>query len=124
MKIRCIKLFDANGQSVESSDWLVLGRVYHVMSFYIDECGERYYGIINFEQEGEWPQLGSHSEKCFEVVSAVIPSNWSSWTRGGASGMAPTSWQAPGFYESFYDHDRVAYPIFEKEKNNILKEDP
>jgi hypothetical protein len=124
MKVKCIRLLDADGREVEFSSWLTLGRVYHVMSIFTDKNGRRSYGIINRHPEGEWPQLGSHQAECFEIVSDVVPSNWREWANGNASGVSPSAWQEPGFYEAFYDHDPATYPIFERERDIILREDP
>lgn len=124
MKVKCVCLLDAFGREVESSPWLTLGRVYHVMSIFVDSEGHRSYGIINRHPEGEWPQLGRHQAECFEVVSEVIPSNWREWEREGVKGVSPVAWQAAGFYEAFYDHDPATYPVFERERDLILKEDP
>ena len=109
---------------VESSSWLVLGHIYHVMSIFTDKNRKRRYGIINRHPEGEWPQLGSHQAECFEVVSELVPSNWREWVGEGVSGISPVAWQAPGFYEDFYDHDPATYPIFQRERDIILNEDP
>jgi len=123
MKVRCVRLLNAGGQEVEYSPWLTLGRVYHVMSIFIDENERRWYGIINCHPRDEWPQMGNHQAECFEVVSEIIPSNWSEWKDGKISGISPAAWQASGFYEAFYDHDPVAYPIYERERDIILRED-
>jgi hypothetical protein len=124
MKVRCTRLLDADGREVKFSSWLTLGRVYHVMSIFTDKNGKRSCGIINRQPEGEWPQLGSHPAQCFDIVSEAIPSNWREWVNNSASGVSPAAWQTPGFYEAFYDHDPATYPIFERERNIILNEDP
>jgi hypothetical protein len=123
MKIKCVRLLDADGREIEFSPWLKLGRVYHVM-YMIDQNGRRNYGIISRHPEGEWPQMVSHDAECFEVVSDVVPSNWCAWTQGDTTNVSPTAWQAPGFSEAFYDHDPETYPIFERERDTILREDP
>lgn len=124
MKIRCIRLLDADGREVEFSSWLTLGRIYHVMSIFVDQDDRRSYGIINSHPEGEWPQMGSHQAECFEVVSDIVPSNWREWKSAGCSGVSPAAWQADNFYEAFYDHDPATYSIFERERDIILSEDP
>ena len=124
MKVRCIRLLNSEGYDVDSSPWLTLGRIYHVMSTHIDYNGQCSYGIINSHPSGEWPQLGRHQSQCFEVVSNVIPSNWREWRRGQGGGMSPVAWQTPGFYEKFYDHEPEAYSIFEQERDVIFHEDP
>ncbi len=124
MKVKCIRLLDSDGNDVEDSPWLALGKTYHVMSTYVDAEGRRRFGIVSRHPDGEWPQMINASEKCFEVVSSIIPSNWLKWERAVASGMAPAAWQVPGFFEAFYDHEPETYPIFERERDVILKEDP
>lgn len=124
MKVKCVRLLDADGREVEFSSWLALGRVYHVMSIFTDKNGKRSYGIINRHPDGEWPQMGSHQAECFEVVSEVVPSNWHTMVYQGTTDISPAAWQAPGFYEGFSDHDPATYPIFERERNIILSEDP
>ena len=124
MKVKCIRLLDWRGQEVEFSPWLMLGRVYHVLSIAINENGKRSYGIISGFREGEWPQIGSHQEECFEVVSDVVPSNWRTMVYQGATDISPAAWQELGFYEAFSDHDPATYPIFERERDIILSEDP
>ena len=124
MKIKCIRLLDSDGREVEFSSWLTLGHIYHVMLIFTDQNGKRRYGIINRHPDGEWPQMGSHQAECFEVVSEVVPFNWREWVREKASGVSPAAWQAPGFYEAFYDHDPATYPIFKRERDIILSEDP
>lgn len=124
MKVKCIRLLDADGREVESSSWLTLGSVYHVLSIFVNKNGRRSYGIVNRQTEGEWPQLGSHQEECFEVVSNKVPSNWCEWSGENVSGVSPLAWQSPGFYEAFYDHDPTTYPIFERERDLIIAEDP
>lgn len=124
MKVKCIRLLNAMGEEVESSPWLTLGRVYHVMEVYIAPDGQRKFCIISRHPEGEWPQMGYKYAECFEIVSEKIPSNWREWKNQGASGLGPEAWQAPGFLEAFHDHDPAAYPIFERERDIIVSEDP
>ncbi|MBC7624813.1 MAG: hypothetical protein H7232_15675 [Aeromicrobium sp.] len=124
MKVKCIQILNADGREVEFSPWLTLGRVYHVLSMSIEHDGKRSYGIISGYREGEWPHIGSHQQECFEVVSDVMPSNWRTTVYQGTTDMSPAAWQEPGFYEAFSDHDPATYPIFERERDIILSEDP
>ncbi|NDP60703.1 MAG: hypothetical protein GZ090_15235 [Oxalobacteraceae bacterium] len=124
MKVKCTRLLDADGREVESSSWLKLGCTYHVMSIFTDKSGNRRYGIINRHPLGEWPQSGSHQAECFEIVSDIVPSNWQKMAYRGNIDISPAAWQAPGFLEAFYDHDPITYPIYERERDIILNEDP
>jgi hypothetical protein len=123
VKVRCIRLLNDNGDEVEFSPWLTLGRVYHVMSYTVVPNRGRYFGIITSHPEGEWPQMGSHSEKCFEIVSDVIPSNWRSWHQGELQGASPVAWQKNNFFLAFSEHDPDAYSVFEQERDLIVSED-
>ena len=125
MKVRCIRLLDKDGNEVTSSPWLTLGQTYHVLSIFIDATGKRSYGIVNSELPGEWPIIGNHQAECFEIVSAVVPSNWRVWIHeSSAIGISPAAWQAPGFDEALFEHDPTTYPVFERERQIILNEDP
>ena len=68
--------------------------------------------------------MGSHQAECFEVVSDVVPSNWRTMVYPGITDISPAAWQEHGFYEAFSDHDPATYPIFERERDIILSEDP
>lgn len=124
MKVKCIQLLNADGKKIESCNWLKVGRIYHVMAIHLDSNGQRTYSIITQHREGEWPEMANHLEECFEVVSDVIPSNWSQWTSENESGISPTAWQQNNFSDDFYDHDPAVYSVFEKERDIILSEDP
>jgi hypothetical protein len=124
MKVKCIRLLDSDGRDVESSSWLKLGHTYHVLAWQVEADGKKFFKIISHEPQGEWPQIGNHSADCFEVVSNIAPSNWGHWAYGNAYGQAPETWQEPGFYDAFFDHEPGAYEIFDRERATILREDP
>lgn len=125
MKVKCIRLLDSSGQEVSSSPWLTLGRIYHVLSIFIDAEGQRSFSIVTSEGPGKRPSMGSHQAECFEIVSTVIPSNWRVWVHeSSAIGISPQSWQNPGFAEALFEHDPSAYAVFEQERQVILAEEP
>lgn len=124
MQVKCIRLLDSQGREVEFSPWLTLGRIYHVMTILIGSDGKRSYRVISSQPEGEWPQMAYHAEECFEVVSKLIPSNWREIRLGESVDIAPAAWQEDGFMEAFYDHEPSTYPIFERERDTIVREDP
>ena len=69
--------------------------------------------------------MGYHSADCFEIVSDVIPSNWRvKIYKMSDIDISPAAWQEHGFLETFYDADPTVYPIFERERDIILSEDP
>jgi hypothetical protein len=125
MKVKCIRLLGHDGGDVASSPWLILDKIYHVLSIFIDVDGRRSFGVVNSEFAGEWPTIGSHQAECFEVISTVVPSNWKVWIhQNSAIGISPGAWQVPGFAEALFDHDPATYSIFDRERKIILAEDP
>ena len=124
MKVKCVRVLNADGCVVEFSPWLTLGRVYHVLSMCIDVNGKCSYGIVSGYRESEWPLMGSHQQQCFEIVSDIVPSNWRTKVCQGFTDISPAAWQENGFYEAFADHDPSSYPIFLREREIILREDP
>ena len=125
MKVKCIRLLDSAGQEIGSSSWLQLGMIYHVLSIFIDRDGSRSYAILSHEKEDEWPNMVSHQAECFEIVSTIVPSSWRAWIHeSSAIGISPEAWQAASFNEGFFDHDPATYPIFVREREIILNEDP
>jgi hypothetical protein len=124
MKVKCVRLTNAFGQEVESSSWLTIGRVYHVLTI-TTTYREMWYGIVTSEKADEWPLITNHEEKCFEIISTIVPSNWHIQIRNnGIISIAPKVWLESNFFKDFADHELSAYPIFEQEREIILKEDP
>jgi hypothetical protein len=124
MKVKCIRLFNDQGQEIEFSAWLTIDKIYHVMSILIDANGSRSYRIVTKDTEGEWPDMGIYHEKCFEIISDIVPSNWHvKINNNSLIIISPKSWQEENFLENFYDHNPQSYKIFKKEKDIILKED-
>lgn len=125
MKVKCIRLLDLDGNEVNHSPWLTLGSIYHVLSVFMGSDGKRSYTIVTHERDGEWPSMGGYQAECFEVVSTVVPSNWRVWVHeSSAIGISPPAWQSPRFNEGFFDHDPATYPVFVREREIILREDP
>jgi hypothetical protein len=125
MKVKCIKLLDASGNHIEYSDWLVLGKLYHVLSVIIEPDGEKSLQILSSDRVGEWPNMGYHKAKGFDIVSNIIPSNWSVDIKDNFFiEIAPKPWHKNGFLESFYDREPEALEIFRREQSIIISEDP
>lgn len=125
MKVKCIRLLDWNGREVETSPWLTLARIYHVMGISIGSDKRCHYQIISNDRDPGFAAMGYHSADCFEIVSDVIPSNWRvKIYKMSDIDISPSAWQEPGFLESFHEADPDTYPIFERERDIIRKEDP
>lgn len=125
MKVKCISLLNATGKPVESSPWLTIGKVYHVLSILRGENGDTSYQIVTNDRDGGIDSLGHHPAACFEIVSQFKPSNWRERViKGSAIETSPVPWQREGFWEDLYDGDSQANLIFERERNLILSEEP
>jgi hypothetical protein len=125
MKVICVRLLNADNLEVESMPWLSLGRVYHVMSIYIESNGARSYRIISNDVDAGFATMGYHFAECFKIISDVIPSNWKVRVCNMSDiDISPEAWQAPNFFEDFYDANPAAYLVFQRERDFILSEDP
>jgi hypothetical protein len=125
MKVKCIKLLDSDGKEEKYSAWLTLEKTYLVLSITIDSSGKRFYAIMHREDEESWPCLISHRAECFEIISTIIPSNWHVWVEPSSMmGASPLSWQDLDYIMGFADRNPEMYPIFLKEYELMLKEDP
>jgi len=124
MKIKCIKLLDSDGNHISYSPWLKLGSVYHVLSIDIDIYRNINYGIVPFYVKDEWPSYISVSDKCFDIVSDIVPKNWDiKINKSGYISISPASWQKGNFFEDFSNREPYTYEIFKSELNLILEED-
>ncbi|MFI1864383.1 hypothetical protein [Streptomyces jumonjinensis] len=69
--------------------------------------------------EGEDSAL--FDSRAFTVTSHTLPSSWRYFQfETGSFALRPESWNQPGFWESYYDHQRQALEVYETEKRNIL----
>ena len=125
MKVKCIKLLGLNRNIVESSNWLEIGAVYHVITIYIDLFKGVSYRIINSDSDSIVSGMGIQDASAFEIVSDVIPASWKvKVLKNTAITISPLAWQKNGWWEAFYEDDPVAHTEFEREYNLILAEDP
>jgi hypothetical protein len=119
MKVRCIKLVDFRGASVERSTWAKIGCVYHVLSIWIEP------GRTRLRLVGEDPKPTLFAPEMFEVVSSVIPSAWVIGSpKPGCLSLEPEAWNAAGFWERFFDQEQEAIASFEEERAKIVACDP
>jgi hypothetical protein len=117
-------LLDAFGRMAEASNWLTLGRVYHVMGINIASDGKKFYQIVTHEKPGEWPNVGYYDSRCFEVLTNFAPSNWRVSVNRDSILIGPEAWLGHAFLEAFHDHSPLTMRIFERECEIILQEDP
>lgn len=123
MKVKCILLFDVFGRRVETSPWLTVGRIYHVLGINVRGDGRIFYHIVTHDEPGEWPSMGYYESRCFEMISNTAPSNWRVLVNRESISIEPEAWHSRGFLEAFHDHEPTTLPIFERERAVILAED-
>jgi len=121
MKVKCCQLLDEEtGDTLESSSWLTIGRIYHALSIHMEAGGKLDFRLIG--NDGTTPAF--HDAEQFEVVSDLIPSSWHvSSVPGSHFELAPKAWSEPGFWERYFDGDDEAVSQFEREKEQMLKEE-
>jgi hypothetical protein len=119
MKVRCIKLLDSRGLPATRSAWVKVGRTYHVLSVWI-EPGQTTLRLI-----GEEPIPALFEVEMFEVVSSTIPVTWVITSPNpGCLSLAPSAWNASGFWESFFEREPEAVACFEEQRARIVGCDP
>lgn len=123
MKVKCKKLLNSFGESVNASPWLTVGEIYHVVSIFIDRCGYKNYGVISSKNIDD-ANLSCHLSECFDIVSTRIPTSWSPWvTEDSSIGISPKAWQVDGFMEMVLEGEELSLNIFKKECDLIISED-
>jgi hypothetical protein len=121
MKVRCIRLLGPDGKSQESSKWLTIGKIYHVLEVSHSSNDGRW--LLRFV--GEEPNgVALFFLEEFEVVTSKIPPTWIiGWTKGLFK-LTPEPWSQAGFWDRYYDRDPDAIRVFEEERKKILEADP
>lgn len=64
MKVKCKRLLNASGESVDASPWLIEGEIYHVGSIFVERCGHKNYGVISSKNIDDL-NLSCHLSECF-----------------------------------------------------------
>lgn len=120
MKVRCTKLIDAFGDPQEQSAWLTIGKVYHVLSVYMDTDSGWLLRLIGDTHPG----VGLFPLEQFEIVSPKIPNRWIVTWNGGVFELTTVAWNEPGYWELYYDDDSDALATFDREAGAIIAADP
>jgi len=68
--------------------------------------------------------MGLHLASAFEVISEYIPSSWRICIVNNVMQIYPAKWLVDQFFQAFSDGDPSARPIFEEERDLILREEP
>ena len=124
MKVKCIRLENSFNEETNYSPWLEIGKSYFVVSIFINENGEKSFGIIPTERPIDFNTLSSHSSKCFDILSTSTPSSWKPWIVSNSSiGISPKSWQEQDFMDRLLDGDNLALNLFKKECEAMIAEE-
>jgi hypothetical protein len=116
MKVLCVRLTDARRAVVTASPWATVGRVYSVLSIWVDERG------VQFRMVGDEPTPALFPQDMFEIVDPSIPATWIVHSPAtGCFVFAPETWTRPGFWEDFFDGKSAAVSTFNEERDRILK---
>ncbi|MFJ2023454.1 hypothetical protein ACIODW_06505 [Streptomyces sp. NPDC087897] len=66
-------------------------------------------------------QSGLFDSRAFTVTSHSLPPNWKYFQfESGSFSLCPESWNAPGFWEAYYEGDPHAIAVYEKEREVII----
>ena len=106
MKVKCIKLVDEQtGESLESSSWLSVGKVYHVLSMNMEDGLPIKFQLIG--NDGQTPAY--HDANQFEIVTNNIPTGWViDFMSQSHFRLSPKAWSKPGFWEEYFDGEPEA----------------
>src|SRR5262245_25922027 len=120
MKVRCTKLLDSLGNTTETSAWLSLGSVYHVLSLLLDSEGRWLLRLAGDSDPG-----GLFPLQQFEIVSDRVPDCWVvTWNREGVFELTTDAWRQDGYWERYFEHDPVAKKTFAREMAKVVAADP
>lgn len=71
--------------------------------------------------ESELRQSALFDSRAFTVISHTLPPTWKYFQlESGSFSLCPESWNAPGFWEAYYDGDPRAIAVYEDERAAIL----
>ena len=113
MKVRCVRLIDSRGASVERSPIAYHRQAIVVLSLSFGTEGVLL-GLIGDGRSG----VAIFGLDEFEIVSPVIPSNWIVVAGAGSTvQFAPAPWTKQRFWERYYDGDPTLSASLKKKKN-------
>lgn len=124
MKVLCRKIISPGGKDLgENSPWLKVGNEYIVLAIvFVENAGIQIY--IQTEHHNE-PHFFSLTG--FEFINQNIPSQWITKITE-ANGrkvmtMLPASWNSESFYEDMEDQNPRAIELFNKEAEQMYREE-
>jgi hypothetical protein len=112
MKVRYVRpVNSAAGHSQNDNSWLTIGSVYIVLAVFFDDQSGLQFRLIG--DDHMTPAL--HEASQFDLVTDVIPTNWSVTLDRGVFELGPKKWNAKGFWQRYFDRDSTAIRMFEQE---------
>lgn len=118
MKVKCVKLLNADGLEVATSAWLTLDKEYHVLEVISEKTRGISYRLLSDASPAIFLAQG------FEIVSGKLPSLWQAEIASGALYLTTPVWSKVGFWERYFDDDPEAVRLFEEDREKIIREDP
>ncbi|MFH8400471.1 hypothetical protein ACH4E9_23960 [Streptomyces anulatus] len=71
--------------------------------------------------ESNLRQSGLFDSRAFTITSHTLPPTWKYFQlESGSFSLCPESWNAPGFWEAYYDGNPRAITVYEDERAEIL----
>jgi hypothetical protein len=122
MKVKCLRLTnEQTGTGENSSGWLDIGIVYHVLCLLY--CLDGTLKIRLMGKEQNTPVLFDIRD--FEIVSPILPPSWVLFSYpSGVFELTPKAWTEKGFWDAYFEHDPNAMVLFEEERRKIIEADP
>jgi hypothetical protein len=118
MKVVCTKLpATVSAGPQDRSPWVTVHAEYRVVSLIARPAGRVQIQIVTDDGRS----LAWFDSTDFMTVDHTVPATWvAKIGEGGTLELAPTSWLAPGFWESYYEGDRAAADAVEAELSDFL----
>jgi len=124
MKVLCRKIISPSGKNLgENSPWLKLGNEYIVLAIMlVENTGMQIYIQTEDHDEPHFFNLAG-----FEFINRIIPSLWVTRITE-ANGrkvitMLPASWDYDNFFEDMENQNLKAIELFNKEVEQMYRED-
>jgi hypothetical protein len=121
MKIKCIKIYDNQGEEQSSSPWLTVGKTYVPLEILCDIRNGVSYRLVGDAKD---KSPGVFKAIQFEVITNNKSSNWDvNISEDGFIVIGPKSWRINSFWENCYDGDPNALEIYKREARIIFDEE-
>lgn len=121
MKVQCKSYVDSSGREVAESPWLRQGTTYTVLGLSDSPQSGKSYLIVSHASGDPLLSLGFFSDKCFDVVSDVMPAHWVRHLDGRSEAVMPNDWLEDDFFERLFDGDPSARHAFDREYRYTLE---